>query len=308
MSIQITQFNTDYRVRDRRQNTVPVAYERRVNPDRRASAPAFGLNKLKEDVDRFDRKVQQTLLHAMSPIPTARRLSSLPDSIEEDNLARAGLLLGMAAANFPGDFREMRKGGEEFLKILDQGLKDGITKNPYQYEMSFFKGTFLEPVTRKFTWLKRLDKTLLNTGFGEFLQKTFNMGVDFDDMDLVKTTSSKIAMDGYKYTGNIFQQTAARSLHRIPVIGLFASAAIEIPALYKSVTETKGTIFDKAKAFGKQLIKSAGFVGLSTAGIAIGGALLFPYSAILGLVGMGIGSVAALLVSNALNKQVDKLG
>ena len=114
-------------------------------------------------------------------------------------------------------------------------------------------------------------------------------------------------MTGYKYTGNIFQQTAARSLHRIPVIGVALSTALELPALYNSIAKTKGSLLDKTKAFRKQLIKSAGYVGFSTAGIAIAGAILYPHSAILGLVGMAVGSTVALIASKALNKQVDKL-
>jgi len=68
--------------------------------------------KLNTDIDRLDKTASshtfaQNALYALSALPPARRICSLPDSLDDKNYARAGLLVGMAAANFPRDLREM---------------------------------------------------------------------------------------------------------------------------------------------------------------------------------------------------------
>lgn len=114
-------------------------------------------------------------------------------------------------------------------------------------------------------------------------------------------------MFGYKFTGNFTKRTLARALHRIPVISLFLSSAFEIPALIKSATKTEGNFVDKSKAFCKQLIKSAGYIGFTTTTISIMGALTFPISATTGLLGMALGSFIGLKASKWLNKTIDLL-
>ncbi len=304
MVLEIVQFNPERRDQDRRAASVPVLHERRVSPDRRGAPSVFGFGKLKEDVDRFDKKAQQAFLYALSPIPTARRLSSLPDSIEENNLTRAGLLTGMAAASFPGDFREMGLAFREGRNIF----KDGLSAIDYkgQHSSTLFKGTFLEGLTQKYGWLKKTDKTLYSTEFGKYLRNLFHLEIESE----ILKTSSKPAIGGkimpkFMFKGNYFQKLAGRTLMRIPVLGLIASSILEVPAIMNSVTKTDGNVLDKAKALGKQLIKSAGYVGFVNAGIAIVGAALIPYGYIAALIGMGIGGSLGLIASKELNKKID---
>ena len=131
MSLQIAQFNPEYRFNDRRQNSVAVGCERSTGLDRRQANKPF-LGKLKNNIDRLDLKTkdnQQALLYALSPIPTARRIGSLPDSIEDKNWSRAGLLAGMAVANFPCDWTQVKLAGSEIKDIFSNGFKN-ISKNP----------------------------------------------------------------------------------------------------------------------------------------------------------------------------------
>jgi len=295
MVLQIAQFNPAFRSQDRREHSVPVLHEKRVNPDRRQSSRSlFDLHKLKEDVDRLDKSTQQKLLYALSPLPPARRISSLPDTVENKNWSRAGLLAGMAAANFPGDLREM-----------GLAFKNPFAKRPYQHEMSFFKLTLLDKLPKKYPWLSKMDKTFFSTGFGKFVRKKLNIGIDLSDIGKIEDACTKTPLKGYKYTGNFLQRTLGRAMHRLPVIGLFATSALEIPALITSITKTKGNIWDKTRSFGKQLIKSGGYIGFTTAAITIAGAITFPCSALLGLIGMAAGSTLGLIASKKLNKLVD---
>ena len=291
MDFSIANNHIDYRRQDRRRSYAAIQNDNRIGVERR-NRNVF--DKLQNDIDKLDSKTVKTVLTVLSPVPTLRRVNSVPDALEEKNYSRVAGLIGLAAANLPRDIEE-----------LGRAMKNGLAKNPYQHEFSFFKGTCLEILPEKFKCLKNLDKSLFNTKSGEFLQKTCKIGVDFSDMGTVKSFGSNSEISGYKYTGNLAQKTAGKALHRIPAIGVYLAALFEIPALVKSV-KTEGTVLDKAKAFGKQLIKSAGYIGLTTAGIALGGALLFPQGAVLGLIGMGIGSAIALTASKEINKNIDK--
>lgn len=301
MVLRIAEFNPVYNAQVSNYKTAPVNNEQNSI-----------FNRLKEDIDKLETSTnQQTFLNVLSPIPTARRIQSLPDTLEENNYPRASLLLGLAAANFPADLKEMSFAGEELKNIFTaNSLKDGIKGlkgRPYQHEMSFFKDTFLNKLPVKYPWLEKMDNTLFNTRFGEFLQNKFKLSVDWSDVGQIEDKLTKKMILGYKFTGNYAQKTLAQALNRIPVIGLIASTVLELPALIKSATKTDGNIFDKGKAFTKQLIKSAGYIGFTTAAISVLGAITFPTSAVLGLVGMAVGSTIGLMASKELNKLVDKV-
>ena len=306
LALRVSEFNPGYIMQNSTYNTVPVNNEQDTI-----------FNRLKEDIDRLETKtnrhsqINQTTLNALSPLPTVRRIQSLPDTLEENNYPRAGLLVGLAAANFPADLKEMSFAGEEIKNIFTaKNIKEafkGLKGRPYQHEMSFFRDTILNKLPAKNAWLANADKTLFSTRFGEFLQDKFKLGVDCSDIGETtdKLTGKKII--GFKFTGNAAQKTLARALHRIPVIGLITTSALELPALIKAISKTEGNTLDKGKAFSKQLIKSAGYIGFTTAAISIAGAITFPYSAVLSLAGMAIGSTIGLMASKELNKLVDKV-
>ena len=81
---------------------------------------------LKKNIDKLDNKVLKTSFDILSPIPTARRLNSLPDELEKENYSRSAGLLGLAFVNLPGDTRE--------LSLAVQEGKNFIKGNPFVYE------------------------------------------------------------------------------------------------------------------------------------------------------------------------------
>jgi len=262
--------------------------------------------KLNTEIDRLDKTAShhsfaQNTLYALSPLPPARRICSLPDSLDDKNYARAGLLVGMAAANFPGDMREMGLAFREGKNIFKEGLS-GINYQG-QHESMFFKGTFLEKFAKNSNWIKKNDRTLYKTAFGKFVRSKCNINIDLDSITSIEEKS----ISKFKFTGNYAQKLLGRSLLRVPVLGLFASAALEVPAVIKSYTETKGSVLDKSKALGKQVVKAAGYVGIVNATIALSGAALIPYGYIAALVGMGVGSSVGLVISKSFNKKVDEV-
>lgn len=271
---------------------------------------------LKEDIEKLNAKVdekgnlEQTLLYAFSPLPPVRRTQSLPDTIKENNWPRAGLLLGMAAMNFPRDLGEMRRAWDEGASIW----KNGITKTPFsdaQRPFHLLRGTVVEKLVQKFPkfanifeFLDKYDKTLYDTKFGKFFRNIFNI----EECGYKKFNSTGIGTSkefGKLFNGKYYQKVIGKSLLRISKLSLATSILLEIPALIKSATDGE-TMQDKAKSFTKQLCKSAGYVALVTSGIAVAGAMVAP-SLIASLVGMGVGASLGLMASKSLNKQIDKV-
>lgn len=264
-------------------------------------------------------------LTALGVIPFIRRDLSVPEKLESDNKLGAAMQIGVGLINFPGDLREVKNAAVEIagtLKHLDNPTElKNIFKIKGQHEMTLFRGTFIESLSSKypiFQKIRNYDKPLYHTKLGKWAQQKFNLSIDYAKTDFIMgkvykdPITNKIVFPKnmftptYKFNGNYLQRLGGRMLHRLSKLGLAANVVYEIPALIASITKTKGSAIDKAKALSKQLIKSTAFVGLSTVGIAIGGAILAPYSLTLGLVGMAIGSAMSISASNNLNKKVDK--
>lgn len=272
-------------------------------------------DKLQQDINKLDNKTNkgflavQTALDILSPIPTDRRLQSLPDKIEHKNYTGAGLQVAMAVANYPCDLEFMKDAGKEIKNIFKNGVFPSVKTYEGQREISFFRNTLLQPLAEKHEWLESLDKTLYNTRFGGFIKNIFKIEKFANMTDDVLTDmlgSTNDAAKKFLFKGNLLQKTMGIALLRTSILGVMTTGLLEAPAIIKSVTKTKGDKADKSKAFGKQLLKSAGYVALSTAGIAIGGAVLAPCGVVAGLLGMAIGSTVALTASKNINKMIDK--
>lgn len=268
---------------------------------------------LQKDIDSLDKKTNQpiqTLLNIFSPIPPDRRIQSVPDKIEEKNYIGAGLQVGIAAANFPSDMVFMSEAGKEIKDIFTKGVFPSSQNYAGQRPVSFFKGTLMQPLARKYNFFKNFDNTLYDTKFGEFIKKIFKverLAPQADDLFGSVLANSDDAAEKFLFKGNFLQKTLGTSLLRTSVFGVATTALLEVPAIIRSITDTKGSIFDKGKALGKQLIKSAAYVGFINAGIALAGAALAPYGAVAGLIGMAIGSTAGLMASKEFSKLTDKI-
>ncbi len=249
---------------------------------------------LKDEVNRLDNQAVQTGLDILSPVPTIRRVNSLPGELEDKNYSRAAGVAALAAMNIPADWRELK------LAI----------KNPFVYEgqhaSKLAKGTFLNPFIKKNNWLNnffsKFDITAYNTGFGKFIREKFNIKID--PKSLKRGSSGE--MPKVKFMGNSLQKLAGRTLYRIPVLGLAASSLFEIPALIES-TQIEGSLWDKTKSFCKQLCKSASHITLVNGAIAIGGAMLVPFGFLPALFGMAIGSAIGLSASQVVRKGLDSI-
>ena len=254
-------------------------------------------------------------LNALGIFPPVRRDVSAVDKYEEGNYLGAGLQVAMGLANLPGDVTQMglavRDGKEATKALFGKGLKT-IPKKEYFRECSFFRSTFLEkymkPLFVKYPWLKKLDSSIMRNKFGDFIRDLFK--IDIEDIGKVDgVTKGAQQITTVKFAGNGFKQVIGGSLLRLSPLALITSAVTEVPALVNAVTKTEGTALDKTKAFGKQLLKSASFVGVVNAGIAVGGAAfaLTPFGAAAELLGLALGSAVGITAARAVNKKIDNI-
>lgn len=261
-------------------------------------------------------------------MPPIRRVSSAPDKVAEGNPIAAVGQVAVAGMNIFGDGREIELALDEgksiynAVKTRNWGEFKNIFKWKGQHAMTMLDGTVADGLVEKSPLVRKLyefDDVIYNTRFGEFLQDKLKLKIDLENSNTkirrplkipfinkeIKPFKPELRM--YKFEGGILKKWFSGTLHRISKLSLATSAALEMPALINSVTKTEGTTKDKVKAFGKQLIKSAGFITCVNGAIALVGAAIGPRSFILGLVGMAIGSAAGISVSKELNKKVDKI-
>lgn len=268
----------------------------------------FKISEYVYDVNRLDS--MQTALYVGGVCPTFRRIQSLPETVKDNNIPRAAMLLGMAGISLPGDVRELLRAKNEIVNIFQNGVMPSTRNYKGQHSMAMLNGTFLEPLVRKYEWLGKADKSLAETRFGSFIIKKLGITVnsiqemEIPGLKMLGVESKTVAAANFE--GNYAQKLLGKTLLRIPVLGLAAGVALELPALVKSVTNTEGTNTDKAKVFGIQLAKSAGYIGLTSLAIALGGAALGA-TAIGSLVGMAVGGAIGLMASHGLNSAIDEV-
>ncbi len=279
------------------------------------------LERLGADVNNLDLKVNnkypalranddfsavKTALGALSPIPTLRRINSLPDSLEQENIERALGLSALALAHLPGDWTEVKLAGKELTQNILKGKPIPIEAKMYEYPRYFFKNTFMKGLPERFALIDTFDKTLFDTKVGRGLGRIFNVEYIRKPADSMKYFKER-GIKGfiYQFNGKTASNIVGKVLQRIPLLSVFAMSALEIPAIIRSA-RVEGSFMDKAKSVTKQLCKSAGYVGLVLGGIALAGAVLGT-GAIASLLAIGLGATVGLQASRELNKILDKV-
>lgn len=319
MSSEILKTENNYISSDRRQVSVPMENDRRSGRDRRLEQRAAQEESIHNAHNGVKHHKHSKLAYAFEALPPVRRLSSIPDKIENGEIASALGLAGLALINFPEDLRDIQSGAEQIAsRAKGMPLKNAYDYKNFQHEFSFFRGTLLEPLVdinnaknvglaRK---LYKMDQSLLKTNFGKkvlaFLNTTTS---EYDDVKKYNKTKKimEVAQDINKeervalgFEGGWFGKLTARAMARTTLFGVAALALLEAPKIYKSVTED-GSLGEKVDDTAKQVTKSAINVASTTAGIAYGGAIGSKYGKSFGsLVGMGIGAILGTKASEKL--------
>ncbi|MDD3012379.1 MAG: hypothetical protein PHC34_01585 [Candidatus Gastranaerophilales bacterium] len=322
---------------DRRQNNVPVNSERRSGERRQLQRPSIDI-KLNQDINRTKDifapflntpHVEQTqknkkntaftkaIMAILSPIVPVRRISSLPDNIDDENYTRAAGLIGLAIVNLPEDTNDLKDAAKQVFKGK---LPEYDYKN-CQTEFSFFRGTVLQPIVNRMgklgVKLYSFDKSLNNTKFGEYLSKIFKYEIDELNSEATERFVPKVILDksgkpivkdtqvfARKLQGKPFAKIIGRALLRTPIISVLALSLLELPSIIKKITKADG-LKNKVKEGTVQGLKSSVNVSSILACIGIIGALFARKGPAYSLLGMGIGSVAGTYGSKYIQKEID---
>lgn len=331
---------------DRRTQNMPVELDNRTGSERRQNSRIPQLsndvfeiqdtfkefitikNNLQANINRLDnaalkkKEITKAAFSTLSPIIPFRRISSMPDNIQDGNYLRAVGLGTIALIMIPEDARDVRDG---YKQIVRDKMPLYDYKN-CQTEFSFFRGTALQSIVNRLgklgVKLHELDKSLYRTKFGEIIRKTLRIedideyesekiGRSIPKIKLNKKTNTtfidEIEVQAHRLNGISFGKHIEAALLRTPVISLLALCLLETPAIVKSVNGQD--IKEKIKNSSRQMLKSFVYVFSMTAGIAIGGAYFNRKKAYAGsLFGMGLGSVIGGYVSKFAQDKIDAFG
>lgn len=282
---------------------------------------------VKKHVDKADSTDAAVGKIALESIPTFRRISSLPDKLQDGDVLPAIGLASLALINLPEDIRDL-KNAKHQIDAFRNGVKykGGYDYKNYQHDFSFFRGTMLESFidlknNKNKTLAKKLydwDKTILNTAFGKKVRDFFNIEVS-DEVKVKKfnkeTNTWEVAKDingkpiyaaSFEGKGKFkaFGELTARAMNRTTFIGTGILAAIELPKIFKAMNQGHN-VTDQAGNTIKQTAKSGINLASVTAGIAYGGAIGSKHGGPLGsLLGMGAGAVIGSFASKKVQETI----
>lgn len=269
-----------------------------------------------KDIKKHVEKTNPTdegLKVALEALPPVRRLSSLPDKIQNGDYAPAVGLASLALINLPEDMRDIKA---SYSQLFEKGYKPKYDYKNYQHDFSFFRGTlfndFVDPNKTKNPELAekllKHDKTLLETSFGQKIMKLLNVnvvgGITTSIKNIGHSEDTPRYVKALKFQGNGkftgFGELTARAMTRTTKIGVLALTALELPKILKSMGQGDN-IAEQAGNTAKQTVKSGVNIASITAGIAYGGAIgAKKFGATGSIVGMGIGAITGAFASNKI--------
>ena len=253
---------------------------------------------------------------ALEVIPTVRRTASIPDKIDKgDYLTTAGIL-AYTAVNAREDLNDVISAGKQIRSKLDPTYHyDQLyDRKNYQHEFSATRNVIGEEALYKarangnFFAEKIVEignTTVDNTKFGQFVKKTFKISEDdVHKIDKIKNIDGSHAY-AYKFKSSVLGgKTVARAMKRTTVAGVAVIGLFELPKIAKE-TMKGDNFFEHVESGAKQVVISAGNVVMTTAGIAICGAIGAKHLGATGsLIGMGVGAIAGTKLSNQLQSAI----
>ena len=273
------------------------------------------VNNLDKTVNK-NKSINKAVFAALCPIIPFRRISSLPDNIENGNYERAAGLVALAGLMLPEDLRDMKDAWDQ---VIHKKLPIYDFKN-CQVPFRFIRGTLAEAPVNKMgkngVQLHGHDKSFAETKSGETLRKLLK--VSFGKPEATGREVPMIVKDGSDYLtrmskvkaekleGPFLSKLLYRALQRTTVIGAITLSALWIPSIIKAFTKPDNT-HDKFTNAGKQSLKASINVTSVLSGIGIIGALGAKKGPAGSVIGMGIGSVIGSFIANRINKNISTL-
>lgn len=253
---------------------------------------------------------------AIESLPMGRRIVGLKDKVENGEYIATAGALAYTAVNAKEDIRDTVSAVKQIYSKINPNFHydPRYDRYNYQHEFSATRGMIGEKALYESankgnpfaTMIKKTGNTTIDsTRFGQWVSKVFKIKEDdIQKIDKIRNHDGKCAY-AYKFESSILGgKTIARAMKRTTVLGVAVMGVLEAP---KIISETmKGdSLLEHAKNGAKQIVKSSGNVVLTTAGIALGGAIGAKYIGATGsIVGMGLGAVIGSKASSTLQTAI----
>ena len=247
---------------------------------------------------------------AFEALPVYGRISSLPDKLDKKDYLPATGIATLAILNGPEEINDVMSAYKQIKNGFPKPVSfhSGYDNKKAQHPFSFFRGTILHkylnplsedcPNPKLASWLIKEDKCLLDTKFGMWLQKKFNIKTskietNIERIDSVKNNKKFVNARVYE-SNNPFKDITARALTRTTKLGTLALAGIEAAHVAHEVSNGKN-FFEEAS-------KSAITLGVTTAATGVLGAIGAKYLGPTGsLIGVSAGALIGAITSNTLS-------
>lgn len=264
------------------------------------------------------------LNYILMAAPPFRRVSAIPDKMNNDEVIYSLGMASLGIVNITGDSKDIKEVVKQiFLNIQGKKYTGVYDFKNYQHDFSLCHGTLLERFidTKKMKnqklakTIESMDRTLLNTKFGQkvlnLLGVTETNPVPFKQFnkaqntwDIVKDVNGKIKY-ARGFSGSRFGVLTAHVLARTIILELMVFSLVEIPLIYRAAKK-EGSVKEKTKNILKQTAKSAVTVTCLFAGFGYLGAIGSKYFKVFGsLAGMGLGAIIGSKVAQKINKHID---
>jgi hypothetical protein len=262
---------------------------------------------VKDHVDKTDSIDENIGKAAIGTIPTLRRISSLPDKLQNEDFIPAAGLTAVAIMQLPEDLNDAAEGFKHAKSFLTGNKYEAKYENKVaQHEFSFLRNSLLEKwykVTKSETVKKFVeflgdnDDSLYKTKFGKFIRNLAGIEEGDKITTKMKTESGRDIFLNKIEAKGLFGDLTARAMKRTTILGLGALVLLEVPKIYKAMGQGDN-IGEQASNTTKQTVKSGINIASITAGIAYCGAIGAKHGKAFGsLVGMGLGATFGALVS-----------
>lgn len=281
--------------------------------------------KIKNTLSKAQSKLSSVgLNYALMAAPPYRRISSIPDKMNNDEIVYSLGMASLGLVNIAGDSKDIKEAAKQIALNIQGKEYIGVYdfKN-YQHDFSLCHGTLLERFinTKKMKnkklakAIESMDRTLLNTKLGQkilnLLGVTETKPVPFKQFnkatntwEIVKDINGKIKY-ARGFSGSRFGVLTAHVLARTIIPELMVFSLVEIPLIYRA-SKKGNNIKEKTENILKQTAKSAITVACLFAGFGYIGAIGSKYFKVFGsLAGMGLGAIIGTKVAQKINKHID---
>ena len=272
-----------------------------------------------DEVVRKTKEKNKILSNAvLETVPVFGKAPEITERVKSKDYPGAAIVVSQLALDFPNLIDDAVDAVDQLDKIIKTKLcGDGykyMYKKAYnfkkaQHPFSYFRGTLLQdyvnpnspkcPNPKLGDWLIRQDKTLWDTKIGKETSKMFNIEVEHVKTKIkdIKSTPEKPVNIKAKHfkAPSTFGKVTARSMTRLPVIGLAVSGVIEGCQAANEIKNGEKPV----KAVNKAALRLTSTAVLTSTLGAVGFMFFGPVGS---LAGIGIASGLNYLVCKAIDK------